>query len=188
MYLSAYTPDAWIDVYYVIFVVDPNYTEPSDPVEPDPTPDPEVITEEVDIEAFAGQQGYQNRGQACFEFWRWAINLGEYDLSKYSQVIIGYGYDAFAESVAQGFAAAPSLPIGFKSTNTSFGWNGDALNMEGEIVSAQMEYVGGIENSFRDGNHEAVIDLTDVDYKGDLYLTVYNPDCWIEVYYVIFVR
>lgn len=148
----------------------------------------DVVTEEVDIGAFKGQSGYQGWNEIpTFEIFDWAINLGEYDLSKYSQVIIGYGYDAVAESVAQGFAAAPSLPIGFKSTNTSFGKNGGELNMNDVIVSAQMKYVGGAENDRRAGKNEVTIDLTGVDYKGNLYLSAYTPDAWIDVYYVIFV-
>ena len=166
-------------------MVDPNYTEPS---EPDPTPDPDVVTEEVDIGSFKGKPGYQGWNEIpTFEIFDWAIDLGEYDLSKYTQVIIGYGYDAVAESVANGFAAAPSLPIGFKSTNTSFGKNGGELNMADTIVSGQMKYVGGAENDRRAGKNEVAIDLTGIDYKGNLYLSAYTPDAWIDVYYIIFV-
>lgn len=151
-------------------------------------PDPDVITEEVDISSFQGQAGYQGWNEIpTFEIYDWAIDLGEYDLSKYTQVIIGYGYDAVAESVAQGFAAAPSLPIGLKSANTSFGKNGGDLNLDDAIAYGQMVYVGGAENDRRAGNHEVTIDLTDIDYKGHVYLTAYTPDAWIDVYYVIFV-
>ena len=169
----------------------PDETEPDEPETNEPEtnePDPDVITEEVDIGSFKGQTGYQGWNEIpTFEIFDWAIDIGEYDLSKYTQVIIGYGYDAVAESIAQGFAAAPSLPIGLKSANTSFGKNGGDLNLDDAIAYGQMVYVGGAENDRRAGNHEVTIDLTDIDYKGNVYLTAYTPDAWIDVYYVIFV-
>ena len=99
-----------------------------------------------------------------------AIDLGEIDLSKYSAVKITYGCDGGTGTEAN-FAAASSLAIGLKSTNTSYGQE-TADNFDGDIAHTDMVFSS---NGWASGAREAVVDLTNVDYNGNVWVAVHNP-------------
>ena len=99
-----------------------------------------------------------------------AIDLGEIDLSKYSAVKITYGCDGGAGTEAN-FAAASSLAIGLKSTNTSYGQE-TTDNFDGDIAHTDMVFSS---NGWASGAREAVVDLTAVDYNGNVWVAVHNP-------------
>ena len=99
-----------------------------------------------------------------------AIDLGEIDLSKYSAVKITYGCDGGAGTEAN-FAAASSLAIGLKSTNTTYGQE-TTDNFDGDIAHTDMVFSS---NGWAGGAREAVVDLTNVDYNGNVWVAVHNP-------------
>ncbi len=98
------------------------------------------------------------------------IELGAIDLSKYSAVKISYGCDG-SQVTADNFAAASSLAIGLKSEASSYGQATDD-NFTGDIAHTDMEFVAV---GWAGGQREAVVDLTGVDYNGNVWVTVHNP-------------
>ena len=99
-----------------------------------------------------------------------AIDLGAIDLSKYSAVKITYGCDGGPGTEAN-FAAASSLAIGLKSTNTTYGQE-TTDNFDGDIAHTDMVFSS---SGWAGGAREAVVDLTTVDYNGNVWVAVHNP-------------
>ncbi len=98
------------------------------------------------------------------------IDLGNIDLSKYSAVKITYGCDGGAGTEAN-FADASSLAIGLKSQNTSYGQE-TTDNFDGDIAHTDMVFSS---DGWASGAREAVVDLTNVDYSGNVWVAVHNP-------------
>ena len=98
------------------------------------------------------------------------IDLGNIDLSKYSAVKITYGCDGGPGTEAN-FAAASSLAIGLKSQNTSYGQE-TADNFDGDIAHTDMVFSS---TGWAGGARDAVVDLTNVDYNGNVWVAVHNP-------------
>jgi hypothetical protein len=98
------------------------------------------------------------------------IDLGEIDLSKYSAVKITYGCDGGPGTEAN-FAAASCLAIGLKSENSSYGQATDD-NFNGDIAHTEMVFSS---TGWAGGAREAVVDLTTVDYNGNVWVAVHNP-------------
>ena len=69
------------------------------------------------------------------------------------------------------FAAASSLAIGLKSQNTSYGQATDD-NFDGDIAHTDMVFSS---NGWAGGARDAVVDLTNVDYNGNVWVAVHNP-------------
>ena len=99
-----------------------------------------------------------------------AIDLGSMDLSKYSSVKITYGCDGGPGTEAN-FAAASSLAIGLKSENSSYGQATDD-NFSGDIAHTDMVFSS---TGWAWGAREAVVDLSGVDYNGNVWVAVHNP-------------
>lgn len=100
------------------------------------------------------------------------INIGEVDLSKYSKVTIMYGCDGGDGTKAHFEALNGDLPIGLKSTNTTYGQVTD-YDMDGDIAHTDMEFSS---TGWAGGQRAAVIDLSEIDYNGVVYVTVHNPE------------
>ena len=147
------------------------------------TLDPEVQTETVDIGNFAGQAGY-NANFNGLEFMGSAFNIGSFDLSKYSAIVLTYGCDG-GQGTADAFAASPSLALGIKSENISYGIGND-VNMDADIAHGDMVHSSAY---WKDGARDLVIDLTDIDYNGDVWLSLHNPtdSTWIIVFEIKFI-
>ena len=147
--------------------------EPEAPVDPE-TPAVESLV--IDMSTLGGTGYRAEFGAAGYNAplqvlgYGVAIDLGEIDLSKYSAVKITYGCDGGAGTEAN-FAAASSLAIGLKSTNTSYGQE-TADNFDGDIAHTDMVFSS---NGWASGAREAVVDLTNVDYNGNVWVAVHNP-------------
>lgn len=98
------------------------------------------------------------------------IDLGTIDLSLYSAVKITYGCDG-SPATAENFANASSLAIGLKSEGTSYGQATDD-NFNGDIAHTDMVFSS---NGWATGAREAVVDLSEVDYNGNVWVAVHNP-------------
>ena len=98
------------------------------------------------------------------------INLGQVDLSKYSAVKITYGCDGSPNTEAE-FAASSSLAIGLKSEDSSYGQE-TTDNFSGDIAHTQMVFSS---ISWAGGAREAVVDLSNIDYNGNVWIAVHNP-------------
>ena len=99
-----------------------------------------------------------------------AIDLGNIDLSKYSAVKITYGCDGGPVTEAN-FANASSLAIGLKSEASSYG-QVTTDNFDGDIAHTDMVFSS---NGWAGGARDAVVDLTNVDYNGNVWVAVHNP-------------
>jgi hypothetical protein len=104
------------------------------------------------------QLGYDNK-----------LTLGTIDLSQYSKAEIVYSHGASEEV----FNATPSHAIGFKSSATAYGWATNEPNFTDDIAHADMTWDGNGNSAA--GMKTAVLDLTEVDYNGEVFLCVYNP-------------
>ncbi|MBO5042701.1 MAG: hypothetical protein J6D87_07030 [Clostridia bacterium] len=131
----------------------------------------------VDMTIFSGQKGYgtESHPQGFYSpymylEYNFTAHLGVVDLSKYSRVEIVYCCDG-SDITKQQFEASSSLAIGLKSENSSYG-HGKTDNFSGDIAHTNMVF----ENlSWAMGARAAVVDLSDVDYNGDVWVAVHNP-------------
>ncbi|MBQ7379276.1 MAG: leucine-rich repeat protein [Clostridia bacterium] len=99
------------------------------------------------------------------------VYLGNLDLSNYSKVLIAYSCDG-TKVTADAFAAASSLDIGLKSSNSSFGQETDS-NYEDAIAYTDMVFSeAGWHGA---GVRTAEIDLSEITYSGNLWAAVHNP-------------
>ncbi len=98
------------------------------------------------------------------------IALGEVDLSKYSSVKISYCCDG-SDVTKQNFEDASSLAIGLKNEASSYGQVTDD-NFTGDIAHTDMVFSS---NGWGSGIRDAVVDLSTVDYNGNVWVTVHNP-------------
>ena len=99
-----------------------------------------------------------------------AIDLGQMDLSQFSAVKITYGCDG-GPGTETNFANASSLAIGLKSENSSYGQETDD-NFNGDIAHTDMVFS---DIGWAAGAREAVVDLTNVNYNGNVWVAVHNP-------------
>ena len=144
--------------------------DPEDPVGPDTSADIDF-----DLTKFSDQAGYNpdfsavNINVPMFNLYNQSICLGELDLSGYVQCIITY---TFGPNEAAFNATGPH-PIGLKSIADAYGV-GTHHNNEGKIASIDMEFrSGGIHGDLM---RTATIDLTDVTYKGIVYVSGHSPE------------
>ncbi len=80
-----------------------------------------------------------------------------------------YGSDG-SDGTKANYEKASSLAIGLKSTASSYGQDADD-NFDGDIAHTNMEFGAG----WAAGQRAAVVDLSNVDYSGVVYVTVHNP-------------
>lgn len=105
------------------------------------------------------------------------FSVGEIDLSKYSKCVITYGAPATFDVDAGGM---PCI-IGLKSTNSAYGWHDKpSYNLDGNLGYASME-----ENSTDWAKRTAVIDLADVDYNGEVFVTSYVSNATVQAVYSV---
>jgi hypothetical protein len=158
-FASKYVDDAQVYVYIVAHEAAPI----------------ETLVVNMDNEANASFK--RDTAQAVFgfegNFWQLGYNnqltLGTIDLSLYSKAEIVYSHGA-PEDV---FNATPSHAIGFKSSATAYGWATNEPNFTDDIAHADMTWDGNGNSAA--GMKTAVLDLTEVDYNGEVFLCVYNP-------------
>ncbi len=131
----------------------------------------------VDMTIFSGQKGYGTESHAqgfyspyMYLEYNFTAHIGEVDLSKYSRVEIVYCCDG-SDITRQQFEAASSLAIGLKSENSSYGY-GTTDNFSGDIAHTDMVF---LDRSWATGARAAVVDLSDIDYNGDVWVAVHNP-------------
>ncbi len=163
--------------YIIIAECNINKDGVTDTEETQPDANPDNVYE-VDISTLADQGGYKANFAAAgytkplFQLgYGNNIYLGEMDLSKYSSVRIQYGCDGGAGTEANFAALNGDTPIGLKSTNDYYGNSGE-YNMEGDIAHADMVFSS---NGWASGARWIEIDLTGVDYNGEVYVAVHNP-------------
>jgi hypothetical protein len=102
-----------------------------------------------------------------------AIALGYMDLSGYAKVRIQYGCDGNPDKAGAKFSAlGGNVPIGLKSTATSYGHAGNYV-MTGDIAHTDMTFST---NAWAAGARWAEIDLSGINYAGDVYVAVHNPE------------
>ena len=112
-----------------------------------------------------------------------AIDLGQMDLSQFSAVKITYGCDG-GPGTETNFANASSLAIGLKSENSSYGQETDD-NFNGDIAHTDMVFS---DIGWAAGAREAVVDLTNVNYNGNVWVAVHNPQATqIAISAIVFV-
>ena len=99
------------------------------------------------------------------------IDLGYMDLSRYSMVYIEYGCDGGSGTADRFAALNGNVPIGLKSTPDTYGQEGH-YNMDGDLAHDQMFFNP---SGWASGARWVSIDLTDVDYAGNVYVALHNP-------------
>ena len=99
------------------------------------------------------------------------VYLGDVNLAEYSRVEIVYCCDGtfFTE---QRFKKSSSLAIGLKSEDSTYGVH-TTDHFSGDIAHAEMTFSN---RSWASGSRVAVVDLSDVDYHGDTWVAVHNPE------------
>ena len=131
----------------------------------------------VDISSMSDQKAYKPDGAAggiyqpyMYLEIGYTAYLGKVDLSKYSRVEIVYTCDG-SEITKDRFEASSSLAIGLKSEDSSYGYDRQD-NFSGDLAHTDMVFV---DRSWAIGARAATVDLTAVDYSGDVWLAVHNP-------------
>ena len=105
------------------------------------------------------------------------FSVGEIDLSKYSECRITYGVPATFDVDAGGM---PCI-IGLKSTNSAYGWHDQAYyNLDGNLGYAVME-----EAPTDWEKRVATIDLSDVTYSGEVFVTSYVSNATVQAVYAV---
>ena len=131
----------------------------------------------LDMATFEGQAGYMANFEAagytapCYKYgYGTVLDLGEMDLSKFSAVKITYGCDG-GEGTAAAFESASSLVIGLKSAASTFGQETED-NFDDAIAYTDMVFST---SGWAGGSREAVVDLSDIDYNGNVWVALHNP-------------
>ena len=105
------------------------------------------------------------------------FSVGEIDLSKYSKCVITYGAPATFDVDAGGM---PCI-IGLKSTNSAYGWHDQtSYNLDGNLGYSSME-----ENGTDWAKRTATIDLSDVNYSGEVFVTSYVSNATVQAVYSV---
>jgi hypothetical protein len=99
------------------------------------------------------------------------VVCGELDLSKYSKAEIVYSFDGTVGVTDERLNAAPSKAIGLKSEASAYGWETTEPNFTGDLGHTDMVFSNTGWTDYR----TAEIDLTAVDYNGNVWISVYNP-------------
>ena len=131
----------------------------------------------VDISTMKDQRGYNAESHALgiyapymFLEIGFTAHLGKVDLSKYSRVEIVYCCDG-SDITKDRFASSSSLAIGLKSEDSSYGHDKQD-NFSGDLAHTDMVFV---DRSWATGARTAVVDLSAVDYNGDVWVALHNP-------------
>ena len=137
----------------------------------------EVTT--LDLSSLGGTQNYAPHGYSgvyglMFGYGS-VVNLGSYDLSQYSALKVTYATDLGFKAFQEGMKATAMFAL--KSNNESIGYANVGPNTTGLLASADC-VDASITNeagaNWDKGERVAVIDLSSVDYNGDVYLSHFN--------------
>lgn len=142
---------------------------------------PENMTElpawKVDFDTMKDQKAYSTEGAPAGIFdpyiylqIGYTAYLGNVDLSKYSRVEIVYCCDG-SDITKTRFESSSSLAIGLKSENSTYGVD-KTDNFKGDIAHTDMVFS---DRMWATGARTATVDLSGVDYNGDVWLAVHNP-------------
>ncbi len=139
---------------------------------------PELPAWKVDFSTMKDQKAYSEEGAPAGIYdpyiylkFGYTAYLGNVDLSDYSRVEITYCCDG-TEITEKRFAASPSLAIGLKSRDSSYGYEQN-VDFDGDIAHTEMVFSN---RSWATGARDAVIDLSDINYNGDVWLAIHNPN------------
>ncbi len=100
-----------------------------------------------------------------------SVYVGNLNVAEFSKVYITYSCDG-GDGTKAAFESASSLAIGLKNQNTSYGQE-TTDNFEGDLAHTDMVFsaAGWSGEGFR----VAEVDLSAVDYNGDVWVAVHNP-------------
>ena len=149
-------------------------TEPEEPVIPDQPGGGENLT--VDLRNLESQTGYAESWGTTVPVPHFKMNngvtihLGQMDLSKYTAVRITYCCDGSVFTQAE-FEASSSLAIGLKRVDSSYG-QGTEDDFSGDIAHTDMVFSS---TGYHKGARDAVVDLSDVTYNGNVWVALHNP-------------
>ena len=139
---------------------------------------PELPAWKVDFSTMKDQKAYSEEGAPAGIYdpyiylkFGYTAYLGNVDLSDYSRVEITYCCDG-TEITEKRFAASPSLAIGLKSRDSSYGYEQN-VDFDGDIAHTEMVFSN---RSWATGARDAVIDLSEINYNGDVWLAIHNPN------------
>ena len=131
----------------------------------------------VDFDTMKNQKAYSTEGAPAGIFdpyiylqIGYTAYLGKVDMSKYSRAEIVYCCDG-SDITRQRFESSSSLAIGFKSEDSTYGVD-KTDNFSGDIAHTDMVFS---DKMWATGARTAVIDLSGVDYNGDVWLALHNP-------------
>ena len=163
-----YSVDA-VDTNYTIDLIKIDVAVPAAAVDPDAPAEPLVIDfqniDDSDIQEFTAAQFSQ---KVIYGNYGTVVNLGQYDLSLYSKAIIKYATDA-------GYKTDGLAQIGFKSSSATWGQAG---SFDGTDIIASAAMTDAVPDTFwaLTGLRDAEIDLSSVDYNGDVWVGAYNVE------------
>ena len=100
------------------------------------------------------------------------LACGTLDLSQYSKVEIVYSFDGTVGITDARVDAALSNAIGLKSEASAYGWYNNEPNFSGDLAHTDYVFHNGGWTAFR----TAEIDISAVDYNGEVWLSIYNPE------------
>lgn len=133
--------------------------------------DPQTGALIINMSGFSGQEGVRDAassmnydGLVFRSAAEMVLYIGKMDLSQYTAVRFYY-------SAKESFFGQSQALLGLRSTSTTFGFRNSAVEMTAAVA------VGDIpEADYPLSAVQAVtVDLTDCDYNGDLWLSVYHP-------------
>ena len=131
----------------------------------------------VDFDTMKNQKAYSTEGAPAGIYdpyiylqIGYTAYLGKVDLSEYSRAEIVYCCDG-SDITRQRFESSSSLAIGFKSEDSTYGVD-KTDNFDGDIAHTDMVFS---DKMWATGARTAVIDLSGVDYNGDVWLALHNP-------------
>jgi hypothetical protein len=139
----------------------------------------ESDTVTLDLAALGGSQSYTPHGYAgvtglMFGYGT-VVDLGSYDLSQYGALKVTYATDMGYKAYQDGMTATAMFAL--KSNATTIGYANVGPNTEGLIASADCVDASEVNPegvNWGKGERAAVIDLKDVDYNGEVYLSHFN--------------
>ena len=100
------------------------------------------------------------------------LACGTLDLSQYSKAEIVYSFDGTPGVTDVRVDAALSNAIGLKSEASAYGWYNNEPNFSGDLGHTDYVFSNGGWTAYR----TAEIDLSAVDYNGEVWISIYNPE------------
>ena len=142
-------------------------------------PAPSVESLVVDLNTEANSAYYNAEWPAAgisTSFYKLGYNhflaCGTLDLSQYSKAEIVYSFDGTVGITDARVDAALSNAIGLKSEASAYGWYNNEPNFSGDLGHTDYVFSNGGWTAYR----TAEIDLSAVDYNGEVWLSIYNPE------------